>query len=463
MNTRSVRFRLTVWYSLSFFIATFVIFATFYLITRQALFTQIDTTLTSHGNKVVEVIGRTGQEMHQMMAKQAFITEFSEIPGMLLILMDSGGKIVSSSLNVDSSNAAFTELFETARSKKESFFRNQTLEEISLRFYVSPILLNNKLAGVVLIGHPTDVIERALTNLQVLLGVVFVVFIIPTIIGGSLLARGATQPIVEMSNKLKKITSENLDERVVSPETGDEIEELATTFNDLLDRLNQSFKRERQFIGDVAHELKTPLSTQRSNFEITLSKKRTKDDYKEAIKEALVDNNRIATTLKNILDLAWSEEELAAGKGEAVNFSEIVSELIDLSTKMALFKHINIAATVEKNINVLGKHDKLFRAILNIIDNAIKYTPDKGSITISLHKNQQEAVLVIKDSGIGISQKDLPHIFERFYRGTKTDMVVGSGLGLAIARGIILAHRGKIEVKSKVGKGTSFTIFFPLI
>ena len=463
MNTKSTKFRLTLWYTLAFFFASLVIFSSFYFITRHTLFAQTDAMLSSHGNKVIDIVLRDGQGMHDAIAKQAFLQEFSGIPGMLLVVIDSRGAIVSSSQNITSAQGIFNQLFQEEIVKRQPFYQNQRVAAISMRFLISPIIEDENLIGVVLVAHPIDVIEKSLDNLLVMLAVILSIFLIPTVAGGFLFAKSAMRPIAQISEKIKRITSENLNERVYVPDTKDEVEELAVSFNSLLDRLHESFKRERQFIGNVAHELKTPLATQRSDIEVTLSKERGKDEYKRSLTETLADNNRIATTLKNILDLAWSEEELARGQGEVINLPEMVTELIDLATKMASPKHINITSFIDKNIKVTGNQDKLSRAILNIIDNAIKYTPDKGKINLSLRLKRQDAVLIIKDTGIGISQKDLPHIFERFYRGSKTDKIMGSGLGLAIVQGIIHAHRGSIEVKSKVGHGTTCTILLPLV
>ncbi len=125
-------------------------------------------------------------------------------------------------------------------------------------------------------------------------------------------------------------------------------------------------------------------------------------------------------------------------------------------------KQIVVEGIVEPDIFIAGKKDKLFRSRLNIVDNAVTYTPEKGTITISLHKKNEQAIIRILDTGVGIDPKDLPHIFERFYRGSINDKTFGSGLGLAIAASTIAAHQGTVEVKSKMGKGSEFTIFLPL-
>ncbi|MEK7165967.1 MAG: ATP-binding protein, partial [Patescibacteria group bacterium] len=269
-------------------------------------------------------------------------------------------------------------------------------------------------------------------------------------------------PIFLISEKMKAISSEYLDERVTTQNSGDEIEKLAVSFNSLLDRLQESFRRERQFIGDVAHELKTPLSTIKGEIELTLSKNRSSGEYQKALSETLIDTNRLSTTVKNILDLAWIGAEKPNLENNSVNLSAVLTELTDVAVKLASHKHITLKSRIEDDVFVAGSEDKLGRAFLNLIDNAIKYTPKDKTVSISLRKKKNNALIRIQDTGIGISEDELPHIFERFYRGSRTAKTLGSGLGLAIAQGIINAYHGEVNLTSKVGIGTTVTIALPL-
>jgi len=209
--------------------------------------------------------------------------------------------------------------------------------------------------------------------------------------------------------------------------------------------------------------LKTPLSTLRSGVEITLSKQRKGSEYKAALTDSLIDINNISSTLKNILDLAWTRSDNARGKAEKIDLSKVANELKEILEKLSLAKNIQITANIEKGIGVLGSEDKLMRAFLNVIDNAVKFTPNNGMITLSLKKQGSIAIFSVKDNGIGISKKDLPNIFNRFYRGSGTEKTLGSGLGLSIAQALINAHQGKIVVKSKPESGTNVTIELPLV
>ena len=463
MNIKSIRFRLTFWYSLVLFIAIAIIFTGFYLVTQKILFEQTDTTLSSHGDKVVEMVARQTGDMYETISKKSFVTEFSEIPGMIVVVLDQNGKIITSSFSTDVADEVFQRLFNLAKMSSKPLYSNDLLGNSHMRFYISQVKSNDNFSGVVLVAHPIDVIQKSLSALLIIMFTAFIVLVIPMIIGGYFISLRALEPIRDISKKLRFITSENLDEKVKNPKTGDEIEELSNTFNNLLDRLHNAFQGEKQFIGDLAHELKTPLATQQSGLEVNLSKERNEKEYRKALSEALIDSQKITDTLQNILDLAWSKTDNTKLQGNKINLGDLIDEIKEIAIKLAVKKGITIDGNIEKNITVFGKRDKLFRAILNLVDNAIKYTSTNGRVMITLRNNKEAAMIQVKDNGIGISKSDLDHIFERFYRGEKTDKTVGSGLGLAIAKSIITAHQGKINIESNVGKGTSVTVFLPIM
>ena len=462
MNIKSIKFRLTFWYVSAFVIFSALLAIGFFILTKYVLYINTDSALTSHSEKVVEVLTRQECCMYQEIARQSFLQEFSGIPGMLVVVLNNDGNTISSSLKTDLPGNITDEMFQKVINTKEPFFIDKTVGELPLRFRATPVIKDGSLLGVVLMAHPIEIVQKSLQSLLVTLGIIYVVLLIPTIIGGFLLAKGAISPLREITDKLKRVSSENLAERVKKPNTGDEIEELAETFNTMLSRISEAFERERMLIGDLAHELKTPLSTLRSGVEITLSKKRKTSEYKAALTDSLVDVNNISSTLKNILDLAWTRSDNARGKAEKINLSKMSKELKEILEKLTLTKNLKIITNIENDIEILGQEDKLMRAFLNVIDNAVKFTPANGTITLSLKKEDASAIFSVKDTGIGISKKDLPSIFNRFYRGSGTEKTLGSGLGLSIAQALVNAHQGKIVVKSKPGNGTSVTIELPL-
>ncbi|KKS46511.1 MAG: Integral membrane sensor signal transduction histidine kinase, partial [Candidatus Gottesmanbacteria bacterium GW2011_GWA2_42_18] len=184
MNYRSIKFRLTLWYTLAFLLAATIIFAGFFWLTGQVLFQQTDSSLISHGNKVVEVVAKQGRDMHEIFAQRAFIYEFSEIPGMLVIIMNPEGDIISSSLMNSFDRNSFAVMHRDAVSSRKYILTNTKLGNQSLRFYSSPVYANSQLLGVVLVGHPIDVIQSSLNKLSLALVATFLIMLLPTLLGG---------------------------------------------------------------------------------------------------------------------------------------------------------------------------------------------------------------------------------------------------------------------------------------
>src|SRR3989344_3453681 len=200
-----------------------------------------------------------------------------------------------------------------------------------------------------------------------------------------------TRSLTYLASKMKMISSKNLDDRIDDIQSDDELGELAYSFNELLDRLHNAFKREQQFIADVAHELKTPLATLLSTIEVALQQKRENTEYQKALEEALSETHRLSTTLKNVLDLAWSETPQEQKNAKSFNLTDLMEDLLETTQKMAVPKKIVVSGSFVKDVTVYGFKDKLGRAILNIIDNAIKYTSQKGKIEMVMKKTDTMA------------------------------------------------------------------------
>lgn len=227
-------------------------------------------------------------------------------------------------------------------------------------------------------------------------------------------------------------------------------------------RLKGSIGRESQFIANVAYGLKTPLAILESSVEVALLRERSNKEYKKIFSELLVDIKRVSTIFDRITELAWSRVENIKAHGKLFDFSKLLIELQEITEKMSFSKGITVNGKITGDIKLFGEKGELARAILNIIDNAIKFTPKHGRIDIILVQ-KENIILKIQDNGVGIDQKDLPCIFEPFYRKFMSDENKGLGLGLTITQEVIKAHHGMIDVDSTVDVGTKVTITLPTV
>lgn len=464
MNLRflkSIRSRLTVWYSFAFLMTTILIFSAFYFTTRQALYDHTDTTLNIYGADIANIIKIQSIDLNSKIIDQNLEQTLRDMPGVVTVIFNNEGTIVGGSPIGSKNIEAISSLFDTVHAKTEPSFQNKKIGTLDMRFLTIPIINNQSLSGLIVVGHSVDVIEKSLDTLIWELVIVLIALAIPGIFGGYFLAKSAMKPVTDISLKLQNIGYKNLSERVPNPETGDELEELADTFNQLLDRINDAFTRERKFIGDIAHELKTPLAILKTRIEISAYRERSKEEYRKELIETLTDVDKLNFILKDILDLAWSESDRVKMEMKKIDLSELSLEIKEIAVNMAAAKNISIISRIREKTLIFGKKDKLSRALMNLIDNAIKYTNVGGEVEICLTKEKKNVVWQISDSGIGISSADLPHIFNRFYRGARSKKIQGSGLGLSIVKAIVRAHDGKIEVKSQPNKGTTFRIVLP--
>ncbi len=266
-------------------------------------------------------------------------------------------------------------------------------------------------------------------------------------------------PLNLFSSQVGRITARNLNERIAEDKLDLELKPLAKSFNVMLGHLEKAFLRQREFLSDASHELRTPTSVIKSLCDVTLRKPREIEEYKEAIGSINDASKKMAGIIERILQASRLESKTFQMNMERVELSEILSYIVSLITPSAEERGISVNLQ-EWHGTVLGDHERLTEALVNIIENAVKYTPNGGTVTISVDDTSQYAVVNIRDTGIGISEEDMEVIFERFYRVDKSrEAVPGTGLGLSIVKAIIEAHHGKLEVESEKGKGSCFKVF----
>lgn len=329
----------------------------------------------------------------------------------------------------------------------------------TIRIYNQPVYDNDQLVAIVQVAQSLDDIRDTLQKLLVTLLVSVPILVVVAGISGYFLAARALAPIDKITLTARRISAEDLSSRLNIPVTDDEVGRLTQTLNDMLARLDDSFQRERQFTNDASHELRTPLTAMQAILGMIREKRRTPEEYKQAFDDLNEETDRLRTLVENLLRLARGDKQ-NNNLFEEVNLSMLLKDVSDSLRPLAEAKKLSLNCETSENLTMLGDSDELIRLFVNLLDNAIKYT-ERGEINISANHNEKSVVVKVADTGIGISAEHIPHIFDRFYRVEESRTLRGTGLGLAIAKEIVNAHGGKIELQSKIGKGSMFIVSLP--
>jgi heavy metal sensor kinase len=279
---------------------------------------------------------------------------------------------------------------------------------------------------------------------------------------GFWIARRSLSPLARFSDRIEKITHKTMGERIDPEFQVDEVRDVARSFNAMLDRLQDAFEAEKRLVADASHELKTPLAVIKAQCDVLLQRERTKEEYAAALSKI----KGTSDTMKKLIDDMLSLTRLDSGSLSSSGFRDVsLSECIDRAVKFTEFmaeeKRISINKNMPEDICIRGDQDALTEVFLNIIENAVKYSPAENTVEIIAASDGREASVEIRDHGAGIKREHLERVFDRFYRGDTSRGSQGTGLGLSIAKAIAEAHGGMISVKSESGKGSSFFITLP--
>jgi len=343
----------------------------------------------------------------------------------------------------------------------------ETLEGLGpypVRVLTWPVVKAGRVSGVIQVGMSRENLDKTLHRFLWVMAGIFPVALLLAGGGGWILARKALQPVDQMTETARRISAEHLDRQVHGSGTGDELDRLAQTLNEMLGRLNIAFQEIRQFSADASHELQTPLTVLKGEIEVGLRSPRRPEEYQAILRSALEETDRIARLVEGLLLLSRSDAGVLRMDRRPMNLKSLIEEVMKEVQPLAGSHSVKLRTGPMEPAQVQGDPDHLRRLLLNLVDNGIKYTPSGGSVEISLRTDGKWAELQVSDTGIGIAGEDQEKIFRRFYRtaGARAQGESGAGLGLAIARSIVEAHGGQIQVESTVGQGSLFTIFLPL-
>jgi heavy metal sensor kinase len=341
------------------------------------------------------------------------------------------------------------------------------LAQNGLRIAVVPLSPDPKRQlGFAMVAEPLNVIAEGLRRLRrdFLAGVPLILLLAS--LGGYFLARKSLSPIALMDQQTQRITAEKLSLRLDVANPRDEVGRLATTINALLARLDAAFSEQQRFIADASHELRTPLAVLRGETEVALQQNRATSEYQQSLGLVKEEAERLSRIVENLFMLARQPVDAPSLIREPVRLDELLADCFRAAQVLATQKGVRLSfAGSAPAVTVNGDDEMLKRSVLNLLDNAVKYTPSGGEITMGLESQNGDALITVSDTGIGIPAEDQSRIFDRFYRVDKarSRTLGGAGLGLSIARWIVEGHGGSLQVESAPGCGSAFTVELPLI
>jgi len=296
---------------------------------------------------------------------------------------------------------------------------------------------------------------------------VYIIAIIPVILfgylGGIFVADRALNPIRQLINTLNSIVaSGKIDVRVPLYQTDKLHEELISLFNSMLEKIEALMNGMRNVLDNVAHDLRTPMTRLRGTAEMALQSEQNTDVLREALSDCIEESERILIMLNTLMDISEAETGAMKLEPEEMNVAPVIEDVVELYGYVAEEKGVSVYTGFPKELYLTADRNWVRQVLANLLDNAIKYTPTGGRIDIEACRREQEVVITVKDTGIGISHEELDKIWERLYRGDKSRSQRGLGLGLSLVNAIVGAHRGYVQVSSEPGAGSVFTVYLPV-
>jgi two-component system, OmpR family, heavy metal sensor histidine kinase CusS len=315
------------------------------------------------------------------------------------------------------------------------------------------------------IGVPLGDFYRALTSVRSTMLIASPLILLVALTAGYAMSARALAPVDRVTRTARAIGAENLSDRLPLVGTNDEIDRLSETLNDMLGRLEAAFRRVTQFTADASHELRTPIAIIRTTAELARRRPRTPAEYVEALDRILVESERTTRLIDDLLLLARSDASGDEFIHEPLSLGSAVREACAQGRILAEAVGLSFASDVTVDCATMGDAQAIRRLFLILLDNAVKYTPAGGAVTVTMRGDGGDAVIDVHDTGVGISADNVPHVFERFYRvgQDRSRGRGGVGLGLAIAQRIATAHGGRITVESILGKGSTFSVRLPIV
>ncbi len=453
MIIRTFRLRLTIIYTLVVAAILSAFGTAIYFQYKGNLSEKIDSYLIKEAKEEILVESNPKLAPKNRQVIQRFGDEFYEI-------IDNRGQVLITSLSVEKRQWPLDTVKMMRAFKGVPQFLTVNLRGVNYRTLYYPIS-SEKILRIFLSLEEIDDSIKGVRNLF-LLSLPFVITI--SFLASWFLSGKALAPIVKIRQLASHVRDGRLGQRIEMESKGREIQDLVVIFNDMLDGIQQSVEAQKRFTAAVSHEVRSPLTSLRGNIEVALRKKRSAEEYEDLLKTNLSDIIRLSRITDNLLFFTKADNNIIELRKQWFEVSHLLQNIVERLKYRALAAGITIFESYQEGLEMRGDLDLLEQALSNLIENAINYTPSGGTIAVNSKQKDGRIIISINDTGIGIPEEEIPHLFERFYRVNKerSRKSGGTGLGLSITEWVVQAHDGNIKVKSAPGVGSEFITSFPV-
>jgi heavy metal sensor kinase len=431
---------------------------------EHQLLKEIDQFLLDETREMERVLSREPQETNFLIRFEDEVMMRKFYPFFFQILDKEGGPLYSSKDFQKMGYESKDRVLANARAGKETREKiRPPKRRTRYRIISTPVYKNGELAEIIQLGTHLRFVRKNLSHFRNNILIALPILLALATLGGWILARRSLSPLGYIASKARSITSQNLSERLALRGTDDEMDDLIRTINEMISRLEGSFKRMAEFTADASHELKTPICAMRGEAEVLLLKERKGEEYQEALAHFIEQFDHLNQLINDLILLSKFDTSQVELKRAPLRLDLLIQDLAHLFQVLAEQTNISLEVGDLEEVTVMGDKIRLQQLFTNLIDNAIKYTP-RGSIHVTVEKNEDAGLVRIKDTGIGVPKEEQEKIFRRFYRMDKSRSrdTGGVGLGLSIAEWIVRAHHGRIEIDSELSKGSTFTVYLPV-
>ncbi len=455
---RTVALRLTVWYSSIFILSSFLLFFIAYFALSSSLAGQDHESVRIKLEELLNLFEASGLE--GLRKESGSVKKFEKSPSFFIRLAGADGATLFLSIPSQWSEFDLSRLDEpglktgaVGRIERLPSRYNKSFLEVATRSAPGGYALQ--------IGKSTEERDAVLSHFRGVFAAVMVPLILVGFMGGAFLGYRALSPVRSLVATIRSIGAGRMDARVPVPQTGDELEELARLFNAMVEKIDALVTAMRQSLDNVAHDLRTPMTRFRGMAELALEGDEEPERCRDVLADCVEESDRILTMLNTLLDISEAETGVMKLDIREIKVSELIERVVDLYGYVAEEKGIKMSVSCPADLVASADDSRMARVLANLVDNAIKYTPSGGSVSIEGQGDNEEVKIFVRDNGTGIEQAELPRIWDRLYRGDRSRSEKGLGLGLSLVKAVMEAHGGRVEAASLPGEGSILTVTLP--